>query len=160
MQNYNSSALFCAEISTPIGELIATASISALIALDFKDRLTKIPTNFDNNKILELTKYELDLYFKNKLKFFSIALEPYGTEFYKKAWQVLQNIEYGKTISYSDEAKILNSHPRAVARANALNKIPIIIPCHRVIAKNGTLSGYAGGVWRKEFLLDLESKTV
>lgn len=147
---------YSSEISTPIGDIIATATQDHLISLSFKDYIKNQNFEFKNNHILEQLKQELDLYFAKKLKVFSVNYKFNGTDFYNKTWQFLNTIEYGKTISYSDEAQILNTHPRAVARANASNSLPIIIPCHRVIAKSGKLSGYAYGVWRKEFLLKLE----
>ncbi len=83
-----------------------------------------------------------------------------GSEFQQKVWNELMNIPYGKTISYQEEAKKLNNQKavRAVAHANGCNRIAIIIPCHRVIAKDGTLAGYGGGIWRKQYLLNLEEK--
>lgn len=147
---------YISEIQTPLGFIIATATNEYLISLEFKDYIKNQNFEFKNNYILELTKQELDLYFAKKLKIFSVNYKFDGTEFYNKTWQFLNTIEYGNTISYSDEANILNTHPRAVARANAANKLPIIIPCHRVIAKSGKLSGYAYGAYRKEFLLKLE----
>lgn len=147
---------YSSEISTPIGDIIATATQDYLISLSFKDYIKNQNFEFKNNHILEQLKQELDLYFAKKLKVFSVNYKLNGTDFYNKTWQFLNTIDYGTTISYSDEAQILGTHPRAVARANASNSLPIIIPCHRVIAKSGKLSGYAYGVWRKEFLLKLE----
>ena len=81
-----------------------------------------------------------------------------GTDFQKSVWEVLRKIPYGTTRSYQEQASILGNPKavRAVANANGLNKISIIIPCHRVIGTNGTLTGYGGGIWRKQKLLELE----
>ena len=83
-----------------------------------------------------------------------------GTEFQNKVWKELQNIPYGKTLSYSEQAKKLGKPKavRAVASANANNRLAIVIPCHRVVASNGGLAGYAGGLKRKQFLLNLEAE--
>lgn len=101
---------------------------------------------------------ELDEYFKGKLKEFSVSLTQDGTEFQKKVWHELLNIPFGKTVSYLHIAKKLANAKsiRAVGGANGKNKIAIIIPCHRVIGNNYTLVGYAGGKWRKQWLLEHE----
>lgn len=135
--------------------MLAVASSDALVALTFSHPAIE-PQNTKDHYIIEQTRLELSEYFCGKLKTFGVNLAPNGTEFSQKVWQILQTIGYGETLSYAQEAKIANSHPRAVARANANNKIAIIIPCHRVIASSGAISGYAGGIWRKEFLLNLE----
>jgi len=89
---------------------------------------------------------------------FTVPLAPVGTDFQKKVWEILRTIPYGTTRSYQQQADILGNPKavRAVANANGLNKISIIIPCHRVIGTNGTLTGYGGGIWRKQKLLELE----
>ena len=106
-------------------------------------------------KILEK---ELSEYFDGKRKEFTVSLAPVGTDFQKNVWEVLRKIPYGTTKSYMEQAKILGNPKavRAVANANGLNKISIIIPCHRVIGTNGKLTGYGGGIWRKQKLLELE----
>ena len=83
-----------------------------------------------------------------------------GTDFQQRVWQILRTIPYGQTWSYKAQAIALGSPQsvRAVANANGMNRISILIPCHRVIGSNGTLTGYGGGLWRKKFLLELESK--
>lgn len=82
-----------------------------------------------------------------------------GTDFQQKVWQILQQIPYGKTYSYGQQAKILGNPKavRAVANANGMNSIAILVPCHRVIGANGELTGYGGGLWRKQYLLELEN---
>ena len=100
----------------------------------------------------------MKLYFKGELKQFSVPLNPIGTDFQRKVWEELRKIDYGQTISYQQQANNLNipKSVRAVANANGQNKISILIPCHRVIGSNGKLTGYAGGIWRKEKLLQIE----
>lgn len=101
---------------------------------------------------------QLKEYFESKRKAFDIKLDPLGTEFQLKVWEKLQLIPFGKTISYLDLARMTGSetNTRAVGNANGKNRINIIVPCHRVIGSNGKLTGYGGGLWRKEILLKLE----
>ena len=148
--------IFQTIIPTPLGYLIGTASDKALLSLDFLDDDNNITQN--ENQILQKTKMQLEEYFENKRKKFTIPLDPNGTAFQKDVWRTLCDIEYGKTLSYKEEAKLLRKPKayRAVANANGKNPISIIIPCHRVIASDGKLGGYTGGIWRKEFLLKLE----
>lgn len=144
-------------ILSPLGKIIVTADEVGICSLDFDENVPKCQ---ESNTHIEQLIVELDEYFKGKRKEFSVALNPKGTSFQRGVWEVLQGIPYGKTISYSEEADILK-HPkavRAVANANGKNPIPIVIPCHRVIAKGGGIGGYSGGLWRKELMLDLEQK--
>ena len=142
---------------TPLGKIIATADEIGVCSLDFDDSVLEYD---ESNAHLEQLVKELQAYFEGELHTFSVALNPMGTPFQKRTWAVLETIPYGTTVSYTEEAMALN-HPkavRAVANANGKNPIPIIIPCHRVIAKDGSIGGYSGGLWRKEFMLDLEKK--
>ncbi|HPN38081.1 MAG TPA: methylated-DNA--[protein]-cysteine S-methyltransferase [Melioribacteraceae bacterium] len=113
----------------------------------------------EENNLIKDIKEQLNEYFESKRKSFNIPLLLKGTEFQKAVWNELQNIPYGNTISYKQVAANINNPKavRAVGSANGKNKIPIIIPCHRVIGNNGKLSGYAGGAWRKEILLQIEN---
>jgi len=144
-------------IDSPVGRLIAEVNDDALLALDFeKDG----EVCRDEHPLLDQLKDELRDYFEGRRKTFSLPLAPKGTPFQESVWKTLTHIPYGQTVSYSVEAEMLK-HPkavRAVANANGKNKIAIIIPCHRVIAKDGGLGGYSGGLWRKEYLLALEAK--
>ncbi len=101
---------------------------------------------------------QLDEYFKGERKRFNLKLAPKGTDFQKMVWNELVKIPYGGTVSYMDIARKLNNEGaiRAVGNANGRNPISIIVPCHRVIGSNGKLTGYAGGLWRKEWLLKHE----
>lgn len=105
---------------------------------------------------------QLEAYFKGELKEFSIAIEPQGTEFQKRVWRILNAIPYGKTRSYLDIAKEIDdpNAVRAVGSANGNNPIAIVQPCHRVIGSDGSLTGYAGGMDRKEWLLRLEKAPI
>src|ERR1051325_477277 len=111
-----------------------------------------------DHPFLRECKLQLEKYFSGKLQEFTVPLHPSGTEFQLKVWKALLDIPYGKTISYLDLAVTVgdkNSN-RAVGSANGKNPIAIIIPCHRVIGHNGKLTGYGGGLWRKEWLLEHE----
>lgn len=155
--------LYLKNIATPLGEMIAVANEKALILLDFSDSKyvnKNLPQDFseEKNDILECTERELNDYFAGNLTHFSIPIELNGTEFQQKVWQELLKIPFGKTISYQEQSENIGNPLaiRAVANANSKNKIAIIVPCHRVIGKNKSLTGYAGGIDRKEFLLNLE----
>ena len=102
---------------------------------------------------------QLKEYFKGERTNFNLLLNPQGTKFQKLVWQELCDIEYAKTISYLAQSKQIGDIKavRAVAAANGKNPISIVIPCHRVIGSDGSLTGYAGGVWRKKWLLDYEN---
>ncbi|MCG7280883.1 methylated-DNA--[protein]-cysteine S-methyltransferase [Chryseobacterium taklimakanense] len=150
--------------------MIACADENGICMLEFSDRkalpteLKEISKHFNANIIqgenphLRTLESELAEYFEGKRKEFTVPLSPVGTEFQKNVWEVLRKIPYGTTRSYLEQAQILGNPQavRAVANANGLNKISIIIPCHRVIGKNGKLTGYGGGIWRKQKLLELE----
>jgi methylated-DNA-[protein]-cysteine S-methyltransferase len=103
---------------------------------------------------------QIDEYFKGNRKEFSVQLKLDGTDFQKKVWRELMTIPFGKTVSYRDIAKGIGNIKavRAVGNANGKNKIPIIIPCHRVIASDGSMGGFSSGIWRKEWLLKHEGR--
>ena len=103
---------------------------------------------------------QLDEYFEGRRQKFDLALKPYGTNFQRSAWESLLQIPYGETRSYTQQAESIHNSKaiRAIGNANSRNPIPIIIPCHRVIGKNGSLTGYAGGLDRKTKLLALENR--
>lgn len=159
-------------IDSPLGCLTAVTSEASLRFLEFSDRrslpelINGLKKRFDATIIQETTPFmervreQLAEYFNGKRREFEIPISPPGSTFQQKVWSALGNIRYGSTASYESIARALGNHKavRAVARANATNPIYIIIPCHRIISKNGTLNGYAGGVWRKQKLLQLESK--
>lgn len=112
-----------------------------------------------NNPHLGQAQIELQEYFSVQRKTFSVALDPIGTPFQKQVWNALLQIPFGETRSYHQQSVALGNplSIRAVANANGKNNIAVIIPCHRVIGSNGKLTGYAGGIWRKKFLLQMES---
>jgi methylated-DNA-[protein]-cysteine S-methyltransferase len=113
----------------------------------------------DDDPLLREATRQLDAYFARDLKEFDLPLRPEGTPFQLRVWEQLRAIGYGETASYGEVARRLGmtgAASRAVGLANGRNPIPIVIPCHRVVGANGTLTGYAGGVERKQRLLDLE----
>jgi methylated-DNA-[protein]-cysteine S-methyltransferase len=139
------------------------ASDCALYGIFWKKQSASLIADLDSgshSKILKMTILQLGEYFAGKRTSFSIPLSPEGTEYQKKVWQQLQRIPYGKTISYKELATALNDPKacRAVGSANGKNPLSIVIPCHRVIASDGKLAGYAGGVTTKSFLLNLEAQ--
>ena len=138
-----------------IGDIFISADENSLLSVKFVNH------NFienKENKIIRQTIKQLDEYFRGKRKKFELPLNPKGTEFQKKVWQQLMNIPYGKTSTYKDIATLIGNTnaSRAVGNANNKNPIAIIIPCHRVIGSNNKLTGYAGGLDKKEKLLNLE----
>lgn len=160
-------------METPIGPMYAGATEKGICLFDFTDR-RMLETEFKEltkylnavilpgeNEHIKLLKKQIGEYFKGERKTFSVPLDAPGTEFQKSVWNVLRKIPYGKTISYKTEAINLGKPEavRAVANANGHNRISILIPCHRVIGEDGTLTGYGGGLWRKQWLLDLEKKS-
>jgi methylated-DNA-[protein]-cysteine S-methyltransferase len=141
---------------------ITTNSGICDIILPIQEHYTNPPAIAEHNpeKFIAL-EHELDLYALGILKKFTIPLDIQGTPYQKKIWQILQTIPYGTTQSYKDIAITAASAPRAVGGANKKNRLPIIIPCHRVINHNSTLGGYFGGnVYLKQILLTHESNNI
>jgi len=154
-------------IDSPVGELRLVEQGGALTQIEFApfppvglshDGRPRGARN-DDQPVLVETARQLRAYFDRDLKEFDLPLAPVGTEFQQRVWQGLREIGYGETSSYGELAHRLgksNAASRAVGLANGRNPIPIVIPCHRVIGANGTLTGYAGGLDRKQKLLELE----
>jgi AraC family transcriptional regulator of adaptative response/methylated-DNA-[protein]-cysteine methyltransferase len=166
------STIHVSRILTPLGPMIAAATKDALVLLEFVDRRAletqlktlgrRIEATFTPGAtaILKTAESQLREYFAGKRKQFDLPVQAPGTVFQEKVWAALQRIPFGQTRSYLDIAKEvgLPSGFRAVARANGDNRLAIVIPCHRVIASDGSLSGYGGQVWRKQALLTLEGR--
>lgn len=159
-------------LPSPLGPLLAAATDQGLCMLEFADR-QKLPQQSadltrwyeqpvipGSHRSIDQARAELEEYFAGSRTRFDVPLDVRGTEFQEQVWQELLRIPYGATISYEELAVRIGraKAQRAVGLANGRNRIPIIIPCHRVIQKNGQLRGYGGGLWRKQFLLDLETK--
>ncbi len=156
---------FYIKTKTPVGELTLIANDHALVAVLWENddpNRVKIPDLKRNDKhpvLLDADK-QLKEYFAGKRTHFDIPYEFYGTAFQKSVWQRLSRIPYGERRSYAEIAKEIHSPKacRAVGAANGKNPISIIVPCHRVIGANGTLTGFAGGLKAKQFLLELECR--
>jgi len=142
--------------SSPIGTLEITVNENGIKSVLFVENEPSIRSS---NPVLNECTKQLSEYFENKRTEFDLPLNPTGTNFQKTVWEELQNIPFGKTISYMNLAKRLGDPKviRAVGTANGKNPIAIIIPCHRVIGSDGSLTGYAGGLKRKQWLLEHES---
>lgn len=167
-------ALCSSQITTPIGLMFAVADSRGLVLCEFHDR-PMLPIQLERvaricggkpvegtNAIIEQTQLELDEYFLGKREDFSIPLILDGTPFQSRVWRELLQIPFGKTTSYDWIAERVGRHgaARAVGRANGDNRIAIIVPCHRVINADGTMSGYGGGKHRKRWLLAHEKRGV
>ncbi len=157
-------------IESPMGPLVTAATEKGICLLEFSDRrmldaqfttlrkLFKSPVVPGENKHINLLKKELKKYFDGTLKEFTVPIIYPGSQFQQKVWNELLKIPHGKTVSYEEIAKKAGTPKaqRAVGHANGLNRIAIVIPCHRVVNKNGNLGGYGGGLWRKLRLLEIE----
>ena len=147
-------------MSSPVGKLTLVASKNGLVAIDVRNNAKQVVTAKDASAqaILLKTKKQLEQYFAGKRTSFDVALDLVGTEFQVKAWRALCRIPFGKTISYGQQASNIKKPKafRAVGSANGKNPIPIIVPCHRVVAGDGSLGGYSLGLKMKKQLLALE----
>ena len=147
-------------METPVGKLRLVASNKGLTAIDMKATNSKLATKPDGRaqEILAETRKQLTQYFAGDRKKFDIPLDLRGTPFQVKAWKTLTRIPFGKTISYGEQAKAMRNGKafRAVGSANGKNPIPIVVPCHRVIASDGGLGGYSLGLKMKRQLMKLE----
>ena len=168
----NKTIVNIARFSTPVGPVFACATEKGLCLLEYTDRKI-LEAQFKDlrnrlnavilpgkNPYLTQAQVELKEYFEGKRKTFSVPLDTQGTDFRKEVWDELLTIPYGETRSYKEQAIAINNLKaiRAVASANGANKISIIIPCHRVIGADGSLTGYGGGLHRKKWLLEMEMK--
>jgi AraC family transcriptional regulator of adaptative response/methylated-DNA-[protein]-cysteine methyltransferase len=157
-------------LSSPLGDLIAGATDAGVCLLEFHDprRLEQQfralrsrfsePIGSGRHHHLDVLRDELKAYFAGTLKVFTVPLVTPGTPFEQRVWNALCRIPYGSTTSYEAIARGIGepAAARAVGRANGMNRVAIVIPCHRVINKGRKLGGYGGGLWRKQHLLDLE----
>ena len=161
------------ELSSPVGPLLAAADEQGIIFLEFaghgdvEEALRRVlgdsdaaPGSCDDNCHLARLSEELAEYFAGKREAFTVPVVPRGTAFELKAWEYLRSIPFGQTRSYGQQARAVGSPgaARAVGRANGRNSIAIVIPCHRVIGADGSLTGFGGGLDRKRWLLEHESR--
>jgi AraC family transcriptional regulator of adaptative response/methylated-DNA-[protein]-cysteine methyltransferase len=161
-------------IETPLGTMLVCATNQGICLLEFSDRkmleteLKSIAKILNatiiqgNNRHFGHLEKQLNEYFAGQRKVFDIPLHTPGTDFQNKVWTELKMIPYGHTRSYKEQAVAIGKPEsvRAVGHANGMNRISILVPCHRVIGSDGQLTGYGGGLWRKKYLLELESKNV
>ncbi len=160
--------------TTPLGPMFACATNQGICLLEFVDR-RMLETEFKDlqkllnakiitgeNEHIRQIKKEVTEYFNGKRQIFEVSLHTPGTDFQNLVWQSLLKIPYGKTSTYQQQANNIHNPKaiRAVAKANGFNRIAIVIPCHRVIGKNGNLKGYGGGIERKQWLIDHEMKNI
>lgn len=155
---------FCYQkISSPIGPLYLVASGEAICGITFENVWPSLKKKFPGveeaeSPILRKAQRQLNEYFAGKRKTFDLPLHFQGTPFQNRVWEALSKIPYGETRTYGQQAAIVKSPKavRAVGRTNGLNPVCIVLPCHRVIGKDGSLTGFAGGLKMKKFLLNLE----
>lgn len=142
--------------NSPIGSLAIAEEDGAIVSLDWG-----WPAETAETPLLHETRRQLEAYFAGDLRVFDLPLAPFGTPFQKRVWERMQAIGYGRTSTYGAVARELGSSPRAVGGACGRNPIPVIIPCHRILATDGGLGGYSGldGIDTKTFLLRLEGVT-
>lgn len=155
---------------SPIGELTLLATDDGLVAIDWHDdaghhtgvaeHVDVRDVRVDEHPVLRRAADQLDEYFDGARTSFDVPLAAVGTDFQRQAWDALVTIPFGETVSYGEQAAILGDRnkARAVGAANGKNPIPIIVPCHRVVGSNGHLTGFAGGLDTKAWLLDHELK--
>lgn len=151
--------MISSEHESPLGVLTLVSNGAALTRLEFENpRWPYVAPERGEDEILTRARRQLDAYFAGRLDTFDVPLAPAGTGFQQKVWRALMSIGYGATWSYGRLAAAIGSPKasRAVGLANGRNPIAIIVPCHRVIGADGSLTGYGGGMRRKQHLLDLE----
>lgn len=160
--------------TTPLGSMMACTSELGLCLLEFSDcprlpaelltlqKRLKASIEFNHHPSLQPTISQMGEYFSGSRQQFDLSLDMLGTDFQQRAWLALRAIPFGTTRSYSEQAVHIGAPTavRAVARANGMNRLAIIIPCHRLIGADGSLTGYAGGLPRKQWLLDFERQHV
>ncbi|WP_299683623.1 methylated-DNA--[protein]-cysteine S-methyltransferase [uncultured Dokdonia sp.] len=169
-QSKGGNLILINRLTTPLGPMFVCATDNGVCLLEFVDR-RMLETEFKDlqkllsaniisgeNEHIKQVKKEIKKYFDGTRKSFEVQLVTPGTDFQNSAWKCLQEIEYGTTTTYQEQAKKINNSKaiRAVASANGYNRISIIVPCHRVIGKDGKMTGYGGGIERKKWLIEHE----
>lgn len=152
-----------AYMESPIGRLTIIADNQGIVEIRFPNNSASLPTaSTQSNTFIEQTICQLHAYFDGSLKAFDLPLSLNGTDFQKGVWAQLQKVDYGATASYRDIAVAISNPKasRAVGMANNKNRIPIVIPCHRIIGSDGSLTGFAGGLDTKRWLLNHELSCV
>lgn len=150
-------AKFCSILNSPLGEITILADDEVVHTITFGEKEIINPTE---NELSKAALRELQSYFDGKLKQFTFPIAQSGSDFQQAVWEALTTINYGDTLSYLKLSQQLNNPLaiRAIAAANGKNNLAIVIPCHRVIGSDGKLVGYAGELWRKQWLLEHEKE--
>jgi methylated-DNA-[protein]-cysteine S-methyltransferase len=145
---------------SPIGIIRITENEGFITSLHFMDE--KMEPDEPSTPILKLAVQQMDEYFAGERKEFDFPIRQEGSDFQQEVWQCLLRINYGRTISYLQQSKLMKNPLaiRAIASANGKNHLAIVVPCHRVIGTDGSLTGYASGVWRKKWLLEHEARVM
>ena len=154
--------LFRDTLDTPLGTLTLEASERGLSSIQFPNRPKSMAGRLTSNAVIKLAQRELTAYFANQLKAFSVPLDWHGTAFQESVWQALTVIPYGETVTYADIARAIGRPQSARPTGGAVgrNPLPIIVPCHRVIGSDRTLTGFTGGLKIKVALLKLEDRLI
>jgi methylated-DNA-[protein]-cysteine S-methyltransferase len=147
-------------IPSPVGDLLAISDGTSLTQLAFDDEHRLIAPGREDARALSDVRAQLEAYFAGELREFDLPLAPAGSAFEQRVWGLLRTIAYGNTATYGEIARRVGAPnaARAVGSANGRNPIAIVIPCHRVIGADGSLTGYGGGLARKQLLLELETR--
>jgi methylated-DNA-[protein]-cysteine S-methyltransferase len=150
------TATYSTTYTSPVGILQIRTTDRGISVVDFTENPDE---QADSHPLLEECSRQLAEYFSGRRKVFELELDMQGTDFQKKVWSALLDVPFGKTSTYLHLALQLGNKKliRAVGGANGRNPVAIIVPCHRIIGQDGTLIGYAGGLWRKKWLLEMES---
>jgi methylated-DNA-[protein]-cysteine S-methyltransferase len=149
-------------MNSPVGPLLIAANADGLWLIEFEHPRHPESRKADwvqgNSSLLREARRQLDAYFAGRLRDFDLPLATRGTAFQRRVWQALREVPYGATRSYADIARQLGNPnaTRAVGAANGRNPVPIVVPCHRVVGADGSLTGFGGGIDTKRFLLQLE----
>ncbi|MBF9223817.1 methylated-DNA--[protein]-cysteine S-methyltransferase [Hymenobacter ruricola] len=149
-------------LATPLGPLALTGTEAGLSAVTFLNEAAELTAPAAVPECLREGHRQLQAYFGRELREFALTYTPaFGTDFQRQVWQALLSVGYGRTASYREVARLLNNPKsvRAVGAANGQNPLAIVCPCHRIIGANGSLTGYAGGLHRKQWLLAFEQPT-
>lgn len=159
MPFFTDTPRYAGQMNSPLGQLLLIAGEQALCELRLPANAHTLPpgVSLHETPLLTLAKRQLAEYFAGQRRQFALPLAPAGTAFSQACWQALLRVGYGRVISYGEQATLVGCRSaRAVGQANSRNPLPVIIPCHRVLARGGGLGGYSGGLAVKEYLLRLE----
>ena len=151
-------------VTSPVDDLLVRTDGSAITGIDFEPHRPVTGERDDIHPLLVAARTQLEEYFAGDRREFDLPLRPAGTPFQQRVWTALCTVPFGHTVTYGEIARRVGVDPRttsrAVGTANGSNPIPVVIPCHRVIGANGTLTGFGGGLGRKQVLLTLEQDTL